>query len=228
MSEESANREATSSENKIDAATARYAEGFENFSSSKYGNLILDFAMFKRNILPYTLQVLYALTVIVAWLVSLAGLIGKGPIGDMITTYGTTSDRKPMTDVAYFKSFLVSVLVIVLAPFVLHYVFELVKIIWRFLVHVYEKVLVPIWQTIVIRFFANVFPQILPFVYERFMKVIDIVIDRIGPMCDAVIDGVIAVAMTIAAVLKGVVWLPKSVCQRLARWFNKPEANAAK
>lgn len=93
-----------------------------------------------------------------------------------------------------------------------------------FVLHVYEKVLVPIWETIVIRFLANVAPQILPFLYERFMKVVDIFVDRTGQGLDAAIDAVVTVVMTIAAVLKGVLWLPMTLCQRLERWAKKPEA----
>ena len=205
MAEETTNRE-----NKLDAVTAKYAESFENFSKSKSGNLILDFVMFKRNIVPYTLQILFVLFVAVSWIVGIAGIFGKGPIGDSCPQYGV--------------SLLVSLLVIVFAPFVLHYILEIVKFLWGFVIHVYEKVLIPIWQIIVIRFLANVAPQILPFLYERFMKVVDIFVDRTGQGLDAAIDAVVTVVMTIAAVLKGVLWLPMTLCQRLERWAKKPEA----
>lgn len=209
MSEESANRGS-----KLDAVTAKYAESFENFSNSKSGNLILDFVMFKRNIVPYTLQIIYVLSVVLAWLAGIAGLIGKGPIGSFFPEY--------------IQSLIASILVIVFAPFVFHYVLEIVKFLWSFVLHVYEKVLIPIWQTIVVRFFANVAPQVLPFMYERFMKVVDICVDRAGPALDAAIDGVVAIAMTIAAFLKGLIWLPYTLCQRLAKWANKSNTEEAK
>ena len=205
MAEETTNRE-----NKLDAVTAKYAESLGNFSKSKSGNLILDFVMFRRNIVPYTLQILFVLCVAVSWIAAIAGIFGTGPIGASCPNYGV--------------SLLVSVLVIVFAPFVFHYVLEIVKFLWGFVLHVYEKVLIPIWQTIAIRFFANVAPQILPFLYERFMKVVDIVVDRMGLGLDAAIDAVVTVVMTIAAVLKGVLWLPMTLCQRLERWAKKPEA----
>ena len=226
MSEESSNRAS-----KLDVVTAKYAEGFESFSNSKSGNLILDFVMFKRNIVPYTLQILYVLSVVFVWLVGIAGLIGKGPIGgyfSQVVERKVNGTPETVVEVSYFQSLICSIAIIVFAPFVLHYVLEIVKFLWGFVLHIYEKVLIPIWQTIVIRFFANVAPQILPFLYERFMKVVDICIDRAGPVIDAVIDGVVAIAMTIAAFLKGVIWVPYTLCQRLARWVNKTESKEAK
>ena len=223
--------ETTNRGNKLAAVTAKYAESFESFSNSKSGNLILDFVLFKRNIVPYTIQIIYVLGVAAAWLVAIAGLIGKGPVGAYFSEMvkKTVGDQTTFTmEVSYIKSIVVSLLIFVFAPFVLHYVLEIVKFFWRFVVHVYEKVLIPIWETIVIRFFANVAPQILPFLYERFMKLVDIVVDRVGPGLDAAIDAVVTVVMTIAAVLKGVIWLPMTLCQRLGKWANKPEAKAAK
>lgn len=226
MSEES-----TTGGTKLDAVTAKYAESFESFSNSKSGNLILDFVMFKRSIVPYTLQILYVLCVALAWLAGIAGLIGKGPIGDYFSQLvEKTVDGKTsmVLEVSYVRSLIASILIIVFAPFVFHYVLEIVKFLWGFILHVYEKVLIPIWQTIVIRFLANVAPQIFPFLYERFMKVVDIVVDRAGPALDAVIDGIVAIAMTIAALLKGLIWLPYTLGQRLARWANKSNTEEAK
>ncbi len=204
----------TNGENKLDAATAKCVAGFESFSNSKCGNLILDFVMFKRNIVPYTLQILYVLFVVLAWVAGIAGIFDKGPIGDFAPSYGL--------------SLVVSLLVIVFAPFILHYLLEIVKFLWGFVLHVYEKVLIPIWLTLVVRFFANVAPQILPFMYERFMKVVDIGIDKLAPALDAAIDGAVAIAMAIAGVFKGILWLPKTLCKRLGRWANKPETEEAK
>ncbi len=221
----------TNGENKLDAATAKCVAGFESFSNSKCGNLILDFVMFKRNIVPYTLQILYVLFVVLAWVAGIAGIFGKGPIGESFShVVEKTVDGKTTMEleVSYLLSLVVSLLVIVFAPFILHYLLEIVKFLWGFVLHVYEKVLVPIWQTLIVRFFANVAFQIFPFMYERFMKVVDIGIDKLAPALDAAIDGVVAIALAIAGVFKGILWLPKTLCKRLGRWANKPETEEAK
>ena len=45
---------------------------------------------------------------------------------------------------------------------------------------------------------------------------------------DAIIDGIATVAMSVAAVLKGVLWLPKTLCQRLGRWAKDGAKESAK
>lgn len=208
MTDESANQKS-----KLDAVTGKYQEHFETFANSKSGNVILEFVMFKRNIVPYTLQIVYVAVVAAAWLVGLLGLIGKGPIGDSCT---------------YAQSLIVSLAVIILVPFVAHYILEIVKFLWRFVLHCYEKVLIPLWETIVLRYFVNVLPQILPFTLEQLMKVVDICVGRAGAFLDAIIDGIATVAMSVAAVLKGVLWLPKTLCQRLGRWAKDGAKESAK
>ena len=96
------------------------------------------------------------------------------------------------------------------------------------MLHVYEKVLVPIWNTLVICFMANVAPQVLPFLYQRFMKAIDIFMGKLDPLLDAVIGLIIAGSMAIIAVVKGCVWLPKNICQCIGKWLNKPADEEAK
>lgn len=211
---------------KLDAFTGKYTEGFEHFSNSKSGNLILDFVMFKKNIIQYTLQIVYVLSVIISWVFAIIGIFGQGPIGQMCKSIVYDQKGEPKDSFNFFMALGIGVGVLLFAPFVLHYVLEIVKplskLLWKFALHCWHKVIVPIWETVVLRFFVNVVPQLYPFFLERFMKVTDILIDRIGPQIDAMIDGGIAISMTIASVLKGVVWLPKTICQRLGRWFRKP------
>ena len=202
---------ADNAENKIDAFTDKYTEGFEKFSNSKSGNIILDFILFKRNLLPYTLQIIFILGVIAAWIVAILGILKRGPIGLFFPNF--------------IESVGVSAVVFVFAPFVVHYVLELLKVLcksfWRFVLHVYEKVLTPAWNILVIRFLANVAPQIFPFLYERFMKAIDIGVCKLEPLLDAVSGMIVAMSVTLIAVLKGIVWLPKKVYQCLGRWLDK-------
>ena len=212
---------------KLDAVTGKCTERFETFANSKSGNLILEFVTFKRNIVPYTLQILYVAIVIVAWLVGILGLIGKGPIGAECT-HEVIRDGKEFMEVNYASSLGISIGVILLAPFIVHYLLEIVKFLWKFVLHCYAKVLIPLWETIVLRYLVNVLPQILPFTLERFMKFVDICVDRSGSFFDAIIDGITVVAMSIAALLKGALWLPMTLCQRLERWAKKGDAGSAK
>ena len=199
--------------NQIDEFTSKYTEGFEKFSKSQSGNLVLDFILFKRNLIPCTLQIVFILGVVAAWIVAIMGIFGQGPLGSLpsfLTRLG------------------VCLVLFAFAPFVLHYALELVKVLWRFVVHVYEKVLVPLWNTLVVCFFANVAPQVLPFLYQRFMKLVDIVVNKVDPLLDAVIDMIVALSMTIIALLKGCLWLPKRICERIAKWLDKLAADKNK
>lgn len=195
--------------NQIDALTSKYTEGFEKFSKSQSGNVVLDFITFKRNLVPHTLTILFVLVVAMAWIIAALGIFRQGPIGDFCRG-------------SYLLTVGVSVATFVFAPFVVHYALELCKVLWAFVLHVYGKVLVPIWNTLVICFMANVAPQVLPFMYQRFMKAIDIFMGKLDPLLDAVIGLIIAGSMAIIAVVKGCVWLPKNICQCIGKWLNKP------
>ena len=184
---------------KLDSVTGKCTERFETFANSKSGNLILEFVTFKRNIVPYTLQILYVAIVIVAWLVGILGLIGQGPIGAECTQE-VIRDGKEFMEVNYATSLGISIGVILLAPFIVHYLLEIVKFLWKFVLHCYAKVLIPLWETIVLRYFVNVLPQILPFTLEQFMKFVEICVGRVGSFLDAIIDGIAAGAMSIASV----------------------------
>lgn len=195
--------------NQIDALTSKYTEGFEKFSKSQSGNVVLDFITFKRNLVPHTLTILFVLVVAMAWIIAALGIFRQGPIGDFCRG-------------SYLQTVGVSAATFVFAPFVVHYVLEFCKVLWAFVLHVYGKVLVPIWNTLVICFMANVAPQVLPFMYQRFMKAIDIFMGKLDPLLDAVIGLIIAGSMAIIAVVKGCVWLPKNICQCIGKWLNKP------
>ncbi|MGN0827130.1 MAG: hypothetical protein ACI4QD_04260 [Kiritimatiellia bacterium] len=201
--------------NKIDALTSKYTEGFGKFSKSQSGSVVHDFITFKRNLVPHTLTILFVLVVAILWIFAVLGIFGQGPIGDFCSG-------------SYLLTVGVSVATFVFAPFVVHYVLELYKVLWAFVLHVYEKVLVPIWNTLVISFMANVAPQVLPFLYQRFMKAIDIFMGKLDPLLDTVIGLFIAGSMAIIAVVKGCLWLPKNICQRIGKWLNKPADEEAK
>ena len=181
----------TIEQSKLDATAAKYAESFDKFSKSKSGNAVLDFITFKRNLVPYTLIIIYVLSTLFVVLSGLGIIVHAGPFADMAGEN-------------FIERLIAGLGVIVAGPFVIHYVLELVKYLWT-------NVAVPIWNKVVIRFFVNVLPEVLPFLLERFMRYIDILL-----------DGMVAVIMTVAAVLKGVIWLPKTLCQRLGRWARKP------
>ena len=189
--------------NRLDETTQRYAGKYDAFAKTTTGNAILEFINFKRNLMPYTLQILFVAGVIVLWIFGIATLFGKGPIGASFTEIveKTVNGREvavPETD--YLSCIILGLVFIVAGPFVLHYFFEAVK-------YVFLKIFVPLWEKLIIRFLVNVLPELAPFLLERIMRAIDITL-----------TGIVAIIMTIAAVLKGVVWLPKVLCQRLDKW----------
>ncbi len=200
-----------SEESKLDAVTSKYSDQFDRFSKSKSGNIVVDFLLFRRNIVPLTLSILFVLGVLVEWIIGIAGLIGKGPIGswfselvDKEVIVKGKAETISTLEVNYLSCFIVGIILIVVSPFVVHYVLELVRYLWI-------KVVVPLWEKVVIRFFVNVMPEIFPFLFERFMKFVDIML-----------DGLIAVIMIIVALVKGVIFIPKSLCQRFSKWVAKP------
>lgn len=210
--------------NQIDALTNKYTEGFEKFSKSQSGNIILDFISFKRNLVPHTLLIVFVLAVVAAWIIAVLGILGQGPIG-MFCREMVEKDGKEVMSFNFIKAVGMSVGLFVFAPFVLHYALELCKVLWKFALHVYEKVLVPIWNTLVICFLANVVPQVLPFLCQRFMKAVDILMGKLDPLLDAVIDLLVAASTTVIALVKGCVWLPMHICQRIGKWLDKaPDA----
>ena len=171
----------------LEAGTSKYGERFDKFSKSKSGKAIVDFVLFRTNLLPCTLPILYLVLVAIAWGFGFVCIVNAGP-------FSSLDARAVLNGIA----------LIVAAPFAVHYLLELVK-------YVFLKVFVPLWEKIVLRFLVNVLPELLPFLFERFMKFIDIVL-----------DGLVAATMVVAAVLKGVVWLPKTLCRRLGRWAETP------
>lgn len=212
-------------QNKLDKLAGKY----ESFSNSKLGSVILDFVTFKKNLMPYTLQIAYGILVLVTWIVAVIAIFKQGPLAAFFSDTLKDKDGKMVDTYNYLAAIGVALVLVVLAPFVFHYILELVKkVVWPLLVHVYEKVLLPIWNTLIVRFLANVFPQVLPFLYERAMRVVDILVDRLGAFLDAVIDLFGAAFVTLVTVVKGIVWFPKVICQRLNKWVNKPEDGAAK
>ena len=218
--------QAQNREIKIDEITNKYTESFERFSNSKSGNVVLEFILFKRNLMPYTFEIVYVLGVLVAWAIAIMGIFAQGPIGAYCTKI-IEKDGKDVTSFNFILAVVIGAGIFVVAPFALHYVMELItKVIWPFLVHVYEKVMVPIWNTLIVRFLANVLPQIFPFGYERTMKFIDICIDKLEPFLDAVIDLMVAGSVTMIAMVKGFVWLPGKLGQRLGKWVDKANEGA--
>ena len=97
---------------------------------------------------------------------------------------------------------LLGIVCVVAGPFVLHYLLEILK-------YVFFAICVPIWDKLVIRYFVNLLPELFPFLLERFMKYVDITL-----------DGAVVVIMAVAGVLKGIVWLPKTLGQRLEKWCS--------
>ena len=198
--------------NQLDALTNKYTEGFEKFSSSKSGNVILDFALFKRNLVPHTLQILFLLGVAAAWVVAVLGILGQGPIGAMCVEM-VTKDGNPVMSFNFLKALGIGAAIIVFGPFIIHYALEVIK-------YVFEKILAPLWNALIIRFLVNLLPQLLPFLFERCMKLIDVVVIKVDPFLEAVIGLGIAASVAVVSVLKGVVWLPKKICQRIGRWLD--------
>ena len=176
-----------SQESKLDETTRKYAAKYSAFAQSNSGNAILAFIKFEKNFMPYTLQILFVLCVVILWAVGIAGIFGTGPFGSG----------------PFLTRLLIGVALVVAGPLVLHYLLEIVK-------YVFVNIAVPLWDKLVIRFVVNVMPELFPFLLERFMKLIDIAL-----------DGGVVVIMAVAGALKGVVWLPRALCQRLEKWCNK-------
>ena len=68
-------------ENKLDETTRKYAAKYDAFAQSCSGNAILGFVKFEKNIVPYTLQIVFVLSVLLAWVVGIAAIFGAGPLG---------------------------------------------------------------------------------------------------------------------------------------------------
>lgn len=185
MSEEGTNQPGQAE--KLDNVTNKLSSRYNAFAKSTCGTKVLEFVRFEKNIVPYTLQILFVFAVLAVWYVGIAGIFGSGPFAGA----------------PFLDRFFIGLVLVVGGPFAIHYALELVKYVWT-------KIVVVLWDKIVIRFFVNVLPELLPFMTERFMKYVDILL-----------DGLVVVIMTVAAVLKGVVWLPKKLCQRLGRWCDK-------
>ena len=172
--------------NKLDETTRKYAAKYDAFAQSSSGNAILAFVRFEKNIMPYTLVILFLLGVVAIWGIGIAGIFGAGLFQGM----------------PFMQRLLLGIVCVVAGPFVLHYLLEILK-------YVFFAILVPIWDKLVIRDLVNLFPELFPFLLERFMKYVDIVL-----------DGAVVVIMAVAAVLKGIVWLPKTLAQRLEKWCS--------
>ena len=171
---------------KLDEATRKYAAKYDAFAQSSSGNAILAFLRFEKNIMPYTLEILFLLSVAVIWIIGIIGIFGAGPFEGMPFTW-----RLPL-----------GVGCVVAGPFVLHYLFEIGK-------YAFFAIGVPLWDKLVIRYLVNLVPELFPFMLERFMKFIDIVL-----------DGTVVIIMAVAGVLKGMLWLPTTLGQRLAKWCS--------
>ena len=174
-------------ENKLDETTRKCAAKYDAFAQSNSGGLILGFLKFEKNIVPYTLQIMFVLNVLIFWAIGIAGIFGVGPLGDF----------------PFFMRLLAGLVLVVVGPFVLHYLLEVMK-------YVFFAIAVPLWDKLVIRYLVNLLPEFFPFMLERTMKFIDISL-----------DGFVVVIMAVAGVLKGVVWLPRALCQRLEKWCDK-------
>ena len=174
-------------ENKLDETTRKCAAKYDAFAQSSSGGLILGFVKFEKNIMPYTLQILFVLSVVFAWAIGIAGIFGVGPLSEF----------------PFFVRLLAGLVLVVVGPFALHYLLEILK-------YVFFAVMVPLWDKLVIRYLVNLVPEFFPFMLERTMKSIDIAL-----------DGCVVVIMAVAGALKGVVWLPRALCQRLEKWCDK-------
>ena len=161
--------------------TKEYAAKCEAFAQTKFGNAVIAFVNFEKNIVPYTLQIFFVLGVVAAWVAAIMVLFGAGGM-------------------AFTDRLVTAIALLVAGPFVIHYLLEILK-------YAFVKIAMPLWDKLVIRFLVNVLPESLPFFLERVMKAVDIAL-----------DGTVVVFMAVAGVLKGVLWLPKTLCQRLARW----------
>lgn len=165
-----------------------------------FGRTVLAFINFEKNLMPYTMQILFVLLVIALWAYGTNELIS----GIAAKIENSNADCGLVGKVIQF------LLIIPLAPFVVHYALENLHYVLKFLKHLYFKVLMPLWEKLVLRFVANVLPELFPFALERLMKAVDICL-----------DGLVVVFMAIAALLKSVVWLPKTLGQYLEKWYEK-------
>ena len=163
--------------------------------------LMVEFLQFKRSLIPYTLHVLLAVFVLVGWYYSIAGLFGEGGLAGF---FGTTYEGMKFAEAAKLIAIrTIGCLGFFLAwPFVVHYVLAALR-------YVFLSVVRPLWEKLVIGFCVNVLPD---FATDRFMKSVDVAI-----------AGFSVVFMSAAAVLKGVLWLPKTLCQALGAVANKDE-----
>lgn len=170
------------------------------------GKMFLEFADFKRNLIPYTLQIAFGIGLFVCWGICILGLFGEGPlIGfPFFETVGNNKEIGAVCKIIGLRT-IGCLIVFAESPFVVHYALEVAK-------YLFVKVAVPLWDKLVIRFLVNVLPELAPFLLERFMRLIDITL-----------AGLIAIFVTVSAVLKGIVWLPKSLCQCLDRWCKKSD-----
>lgn len=165
-----------------------------------FGRTVLAFINFEKNLMPYTMQILFVLIVIGLWAYGAMSLI------DGIAA----KVDNPNMDCGLVGKIVQFLLIIPLAPFVVHYALENLHYVLQFLKHLYFKVIVPLWEKLVLRFVVNVLPELFPFAQERLMKAVDICL-----------DGLVVIFMAVAGLLKSVVWLPKMLGQYLEKWYEK-------
>ncbi len=194
------NDQTPAEESKLDAATMKCAEKIDAFAKTKSGNAFVDFLLFKRNLVPYTLQIGFVLAVLWIWWDEIDSVIATISMATEATEMGSSGGRAVGRIIG---SILRAGVVIVAAPFVAHYALEVLK-------YIFYKIGVPLWEKIVLRFFVGVLPEIFPFALERAMKAVDLGL-----------DGLVALFMAVAALLKGMVWLPKMLGQYLEKWYEK-------
>ena len=190
--------------NNLDETSPNYANKAESFANSPFKKVVLEFANFKRNLVPYTIQIAFLIGVGLLWISCVTGLFGEGLLADYFGQVPPHAEFGAALKIICMRT-IGCLIVFVASPFVIHYILEVVK-------YLFVNVVMPLWEKIVIRFLVNVLPELAPFMLERFMRAIDISL-----------AGSVAIIMTVTAVLKGVVWLPKSLCQCLDRWFKKDE-----
>ena len=199
----------TMSENEssnFDSTTPTTVDQCALFKNAAWGKVFLEFADFKRNLIPYTLQIAFGIGLLVCWGFCICGFFGEGPlIGyPFFETVGNNKEIGVVCKIICLRT-IGCLIVFTTSPFVVHYALEVAKCL-------FVKVAVPLWDKLVIRFLVDVLPELAPFLLERFMRLIDITL-----------AGLISIIVTVSAVLKGIVWLPKSLCQCLGKWCNKTE-----
>lgn len=170
-------------------------------SKPTFVQLMVEFLQFKRSLIPYTLHVLLAVLVLFGWYHSIAGLFGEGELAGF---FGITYEGMKFAEAAKIIVIrTIGCLIFFVAwPFVVHYFLAAFR-------YVFLSVVRPLWEKLVIGFGVNVLPD---FATDRFMKFVDVVI-----------AGFSVVFMTAAAILKGVLWLPKTLCQALGSVEKKDE-----